>query len=189
MHTESVWGRTAQQWEVKISRGEDFATFFSETWLDMRVQFRESEIWARCVVVKPGRLDCAIPSGSLFPVCTNLFIYGVLTRLFGECFFTLLCNTFWKSLWVYGSHKRNKLTYKLLVYFWGPELKVFVYFRSQVAEISNSILTLSVACFKCVFVNPTQVRIFACIKRQWHSCLKKSKFSANQDLCRQTLPL
>lgn len=44
----------------------------------MRVQFRESEIWARCVIVEPGRLDCFILSVSLFPVYTNLFIYGVL---------------------------------------------------------------------------------------------------------------
>lgn len=89
------------------------------------------------------------------------------------------CATFLpKSFWVLGNEKRSKLAERLLFYFWGPELKTFLYFRAQLAEESNDIFTMTstsmhLVCSRCMFVGLIKVRNFTQVKLQWYSYLKR----------------
>lgn len=123
------------------------------------------------------KTDCFIPPGSVFPVCTNMFIYGVPTCLFGNVSlpFSFVQHLLNELLSTWKSEKKQ------------IDLQVTrLYFRTRIKNISlpqssssrgkHGILKLSLAYFNDMLIDPTQVRNFTInisVKQQWHSCLKK----------------
>lgn len=72
----------------RLAEVSNFAPFFSESWLDMRVQFRESEIWARCVIAEPGILTVLYLLGRYF-LFAQICLYMEFSHVYLESFFTL----------------------------------------------------------------------------------------------------
>lgn len=137
---------------------------------------RESEIRPRCVIAETEGCTAVCLLDFLF-LLAQIHLHTEVSHvslehvsfppenIFLGCF-VLFCFGFYatpfpKSFWALGNKKRNKLTEGLLFYFWGPELKAFLY--SRTTHVSNDILTLSLFCFRCVLVDPLKIK--------WlHSC-------------------
>lgn len=171
----------------RLAEVSNFAPFFSQSWLDMRVQFRESEIWARCVIVEPGRL-------------TALYLVGRYFLFAQICLYMKFSHVYLESLSLPFSFVQHLL--KELLSIWKSEKKQIdlqvtsLFLRTRIKSISllqslsirgnldiKSGLLQMCACRSCSSEKFYLAKISVTFLSR-----KTSKISANQDLCRQALP-